>query len=321
MKLHIKVASDDKEKMTADFRASRNLAEHELELSMSKSRSPRSSTSNAPEHPVTISGPFITTTVEPPVDEDGASPSSSSHPQELPGLLDLQPYDAGSWSDTQPLIAAGDAVRSSGSSPDTTPPMTPVSHHDETTLPQLKYASLKDDELRKEDGWTTVSDTTLWYMAGKGPYAGETFMPFPVSVPNDGFLDVTVSVDKPVRFLLQAATLYLNPFSDVGVWCCRSRRRSEEEKTLLGTECACPSPTPLQVVVVLMCVQTPYYKATAYRVTPLPSNEPSSFASIDGEHFKFEPYHVEVHPGLATLLSPYGYYCANFDVVQVGKKK
>ena len=63
-------------------------------------------------------------------------------------------------------------------------------------LPPLKYASLKDEELKEEDGWVTITDPMLWYMAGKGPYVGESFMSFPVSVPNDGLIDV--AIHKPV---------------------------------------------------------------------------------------------------------------------------
>jgi len=50
--------------------------------------------------------------------------------------------------------------------------------------------------------------------------------------------------------------------------------------------------------------------------------------SIDGEAFSFETFQVEVHPRLGTLLSPKGYYAAEFvqpgDAVakkKDGKKK
>jgi len=34
--------------------------------------------------------------------------------------------------------------------------------------------------------------------------------------------------------------------------------------------------------------------------------------SVDGEQFPFEEFQVEVHPGLATFLSPHGHYAAEF---------
>ena len=56
-------------------------------------------------------------------------------------------------------------------------------------------------------------------------------------------------------------------------------------------------------------LQQHYYKAEAYRVEPLSSN---SYLSVDGEPYPFEPFQVEVHKGLATLLSPYGAYNVDF---------
>lgn len=58
-----------------------------------------------------------------------------------------------------------------------------------------------------------------------------------------------------------------------------------------------------------LVMQAHYYKAHAYRVKPL--SKKGHFA-VDGEAFPFEEFQVEVHQSLATLLSPYGYYAAEF---------
>ena len=58
-----------------------------------------------------------------------------------------------------------------------------------------------------------------------------------------------------------------------------------------------------------------YIKAHAYRVKPL-SNK--GLLAIHGEIFPFEEFQVEVHQGLATLLSPHGYYAADFQVRSTG---
>ena len=50
-------------------------------------------------------------------------------------------------------------------------------------------------------------------------------------------------------------------------------------------------------------------KAHAYRVKPL---KKQGFISVDGESFPFEEFQVDVEKGLATFLSPYGHYAANF---------
>ncbi|SJL00596.1 uncharacterized protein ARMOST_03909 [Armillaria ostoyae] len=52
-----------------------------------------------------------------------------------------------------------------------------------------------------------------------------------------------------------------------------------------------------------------YIKAHAYRMKPL---APKGALSVDGEMFPFEAFEVEVHQKLATLLSPHGYYAADF---------
>lgn len=39
---------------------------------------------------------------------------------------------------------------------------------------------------------------------------------------------------------------------------------------------------------------------------------PKGALSVDGEMFPFEAFEIEVHQKLATLLSPHGYYAADF---------
>lgn len=54
-----------------------------------------------------------------------------------------------------------------------------------------------------------------------------------------------------------------------------------------------------------------YRKVTAYRITPRQQDATGGYISIDGERIPFEPFQVEVHPGLATVLSRRGRYEAN----------
>jgi len=58
-----------------------------------------------------------------------------------------------------------------------------------------------------------------------------------------------------------------------------------------------------------------YYKASAYRVTPVPSSsnsKPKGCLSVDGEEFPFEEYEVTVHQKMGTVLSMFGMYKADF---------
>ncbi|KAH7039647.1 diacylglycerol kinase catalytic domain-containing protein, partial [Microdochium trichocladiopsis] len=49
-----------------------------------------------------------------------------------------------------------------------------------------------------------------------------------------------------------------------------------------------------------------YRKISAYRITPRAQTH--GYISIDGEKVPFEPFQVEIHPGLATVLSKTGRY-------------
>lgn len=54
-----------------------------------------------------------------------------------------------------------------------------------------------------------------------------------------------------------------------------------------------------------------YRKISAYRITPLRqqgSGSEGGYISIDGEKVPFEPFQVEIHPGLATVLCKTGRY-------------
>lgn len=46
----------------------------------------------------------------------------------------------------------------------------------------------------------------------------------------------------------------------------------------------------------------------------------TTYLSVDGEAYPFEPFAVEVHKGLATLLSPYGVYNVKFNEPDTRKK-
>ncbi|KAJ8462809.1 hypothetical protein ONZ45_g17802 [Pleurotus djamor] len=140
------------------------------------------------------------------------------------------------------------------------------SHPHHPSLPPLKF--LPEDE----DGWTTIDEPLLWVYAGKGPYVSRDFMAFPVSLPDDGFIDVMV---QPMT-------------SRVDIL-------KEMDGAPRGEAFWSPS--------------VKYFKAHAYRVKTL---APKGSLSVDGEAFPFKEYQVEVHKGLGNLLSPHGTYAADF---------
>ncbi|KAF8921225.1 ATP-NAD kinase-like domain-containing protein [Mucidula mucida] len=122
------------------------------------------------------------------------------------------------------------------------------------------------------DEWTTFKEPLLYLYAGKGPYVARDFMAFPASLPDDGLIDIVAQVTSTRADILGDLT---HGPQGVHFW---------------KKSCS-------------------YIKAHAYRVKPL---SPKGALAIDGEPFPFEPFYVEVHPKLATLLSPHGYYAAEF---------
>ncbi|KAJ7343461.1 ATP-NAD kinase-like domain-containing protein [Mycena albidolilacea] len=132
-----------------------------------------------------------------------------------------------------------------------------------TALPPLKYSAT-------DEGWTVVTEPLLYVYAGKGPYVGRDLMTFPVSLPDDGLIDIAA---QPVS------------------------SRSDVLSNLGGAPKGEHYWRP----------NLKYIKAHAYRVKPL---APKGAVAVDGEVFPLEEFQVEAHRGLATLLSPYGYYAA-----------
>ncbi|KAJ6596937.1 ATP-NAD kinase-like domain-containing protein [Mycena vulgaris] len=142
----------------------------------------------------------------------------------------------------------------------------PSPEADGTALPPLRYSSTDDD------GWVTLDKPLLYVFAGKGPYVGRDLMAFPVSLPDDGLIDI---VAQPVT------------------------SRSEILLSLGGA----PKGE------LYWNTSLEYIKAHAYRVKPM---RPKGSLAVDGEIFPFEEFQVEAHQGLATLLSPHGHYAAEF---------
>ncbi|KAE9409702.1 hypothetical protein BT96DRAFT_913209 [Gymnopus androsaceus JB14] len=140
---------------------------------------------------------------------------------------------------------------------------------DSSTLPELKI-SLDDQE-----GWTTFQEPLLYLYAGKGPYVGRDFMAFPVSLPDDGLIDIVAQ--STTNF---SRTDVLASFGGA------PRGELYWHDSLH------------------------YLKANAYRIKPLSKK---GNLSIDGELYPFDPFQVEVLPGLATLLSSHGSYNAPFS--------
>jgi len=127
--------------------------------------------------------------------------------------------------------------------------------------------------IDEKDGWITFDKPTLSIYAGKGPYVGRDLMLFPVSLPEDGMIDIAIH---------------------------EHTSRVEMLKAMDGAPIGQP----------FWLDSLHYFKASAYRVKP---HKPQGYLSVDGEAFPFEDFQVEVLKGLGTFMSPYGHYAAEFS--------
>ncbi|KAH9952236.1 ATP-NAD kinase-like domain-containing protein [Amylocystis lapponica] len=160
-----------------------------------------------------------------------------------------------------------DSVDKSASDTDVAPDTPSSSHGPPSALPELQH-SAPDAE-----GWITFEKPLSYVYGGKGPYVSRELMQFPVSLPDDGLIDVVAQ-----ELTTRMAMLQGMDGAEVG------------RQFWMDTQ--------------------HYYKAYAYRIEPL---SPNGLLSIDGEAYPFESFQVEVHQGLATLLSPYGHYQPGFE--------
>ncbi|KAI0748205.1 ATP-NAD kinase-like domain-containing protein [Daedaleopsis nitida] len=138
-------------------------------------------------------------------------------------------------------------------------------------LPELKYTggAQVDDE-----GWITFDKPFIYLYAGQGPYVSADLVQFPVSLPNDGLIDVVLQERINRMTMLKAidgAERGLQYWQD----------------------------------------SQHYFKAHAYRVEFSTSKD---FLSIDGEAYPLAPFEVEVHKGLGTFLSMHGCYQFDFPI-------
>ncbi|KAJ1310405.1 hypothetical protein OPQ81_007143 [Rhizoctonia solani] len=114
--------------------------------------------------------------------------------------------------------------------------------------------------------WFTFDKPVLYVYSGTMSYVGRDLMAFPVALPSDGLVDITVQELVPRPLMV---------------------------KMISGGETGEQFWLPSQH----------YFKAEAYRLRPHAS---SGHLSIDGERFPYKEFHVETLKGLGTTLSMTG---------------
>lgn len=84
-----------------------------------------------------------------------------------------------------------------------------------SSLPPLLYK----DEDPSVDGWTTFETPVMYMFAGKGPFVARDLMQFPVSHPDDGYIDV--AIQEVVCGMRVATTAFANQvYSRSHAWVC-----------------------------------------------------------------------------------------------------
>ncbi|KAF3067119.1 Sphingoid long chain base kinase 5 [Daldinia childiae] len=135
-------------------------------------------------------------------------------------------------------------------------------------LPPLRFGTVND---KIPDDWETASYDKLGnFYCGNMAWMAPDANFFTAACPNDGMMDVVFN-DGDI-----SAAKYLELLTSV------------ENGRLFDNP------------------HVSYRKVVAYRFTP--RNQKDGYISIDGEHVPFEPFQVEIHQGLGTVLSKNGKY-------------
>nr|CAG8550700.1 4256_t:CDS:10 [Entrophospora candida] len=124
------------------------------------------------------------------------------------------------------------------------------------------------------EDWKIINDDLFMFYTGKVPWVGKGFLCFPAALPNDGLLDLTL-VKRDAVNRKRALDILSN-----------AQTGSHFDQN-----------------------EVEYYKIEAFRLTP---KNKSGYISIDGESFKFEPFQVEVHPQLISVIGMEGKYFPKF---------
>ncbi|KAG0209453.1 sphinganine kinase lcb4 [Mortierella sp. GBA30] len=125
------------------------------------------------------------------------------------------------------------------------------------------------DPIKESDGWVIEKDHYATVVGAKLPWISKGSVSHPAAQPNDGLVDLLIFP----KDLGRAAGLQVM----IGV---ETGEHIRHEKVR-------------------------YIKVKAFRVTP---QAMSGYISIDGEHTPYEPYQVEPHRGLISVLSIDGRY-------------
>ncbi|KAL8712343.1 MAG: hypothetical protein Q9220_003494 [cf. Caloplaca sp. 1 TL-2023] len=149
-------------------------------------------------------------------------------------------------------------------------------HQSSNSLPLLKFGTVKDD---LPEGWNLVPyDRMGNFYCGNMAFMAPNTNFFPATLPNDGCMDL-VTVDGDI-----------------------SRIAAIRSIMAVGSGKFFDMP------------HVNYQKISGYRI--IPKNQKDGYISIDGERMPFEPFQVEVHRGLGTVLSKTGHVYEAPGVVQ-----
>ncbi|RYP13561.1 hypothetical protein DL765_006826 [Monosporascus sp. GIB2] len=138
-------------------------------------------------------------------------------------------------------------------------------------LPPLRYGTIND---KVPDDWVVLPTERMGnFYCGNMAYMAPGASFFPATNPHDGMMDLVMNDgDIPL-------SKYLDLMTSI-------EKESFFEQPLVS-----------------------YRKITAYRLTP--RDQADGYISVDGERIPFEPFQVEIHPALGTVLSKNGKYEAN----------
>ncbi|RCH89235.1 sphinganine kinase lcb4, partial [Rhizopus stolonifer] len=117
------------------------------------------------------------------------------------------------------------------------------------------------------EDWMIIKGDISFFLASKVPLLSRGMLTHPCAMPNDGAMDILMIRGSP------GITKQLNIFTKVDK----------------GQH--------------IHCDIVEYYKAKAFRLTPIVKPGESAYVAIDGEHAPCKPFQVQVHPHLGSILA------------------
>lgn len=166
-----------------------------------------------------------------------------------------------------------------------------------------------NSSFETEDGWFMYRGKVGSFYAGKAPYMAKDFINFPYALPHDGFVDIMFVPTE--KHLTRGMALNILTEAEKGNHFKLDYVHFFKAEAFRITPL--PSRTKTKSKILRSGWEPDVYPASAFSSAAVRPGGRASHVSVDGERAPYKPFQVEVHKGLATVMSPFGRYTKTED--------